>query len=66
MAEQEQKEKIHCPHCGFDVTSEPETEYGIFCPKGCGDFWSSEAISGAEIKNYRHNKKNNMMMRRKP
>jgi len=39
---------LHCPHCGFDITNELETEYGVFCPNACnakcGDFWKSEAL----------------------
>jgi endogenous inhibitor of DNA gyrase (YacG/DUF329 family) len=53
----------HCPHCGLDVTAIEETEYGIFCPKGCGDFWASETIAGDELHLYKHDKKYNMMLR---
>jgi ribosomal protein L37AE/L43A len=43
-----------CPHCGRDVTDETETEFGIFCPNRCGDFWQSETIPATEIHNYVH------------
>jgi endogenous inhibitor of DNA gyrase (YacG/DUF329 family) len=56
-------ERNHCPHCGADVTDVEETEYGIFCPNGCGDFWRSETIPASELSQYTHNAKHNMMMR---
>ena len=45
--------KIYCPYCGADVTKEKETEFGIFCPNGCGDFWKSEAIPKEELQKNR-------------
>lgn len=54
---------IHCPHCGINVTNEPQTEVGMFCPVGCGDFWKSETIPGAELDQYRHDPKHNMMIK---
>ncbi len=63
MAETAVVDSNHCPHCGTDVTNEEETEYGIFCPKGCGDFWRSETIPGSELKNYRHVKEYNLMIK---
>lgn len=57
------EETSHCPHCGVDVTKEEETEDGIFCPKGCGDFWRSETIPGSELHLYSHNEKHNMMIK---
>jgi hypothetical protein len=56
------KETSHCPHCGYDVTKVEETEFGIFCPKGCGDFWRSETISGDELPFYVHDTTFNMMI----
>lgn len=63
MAKTGVMDTIHCPHCGTDVTHEEETEFGIFCPKGCGDFWKSETIPGDEIINYRYAKEYNMMLK---
>lgn len=54
----------HCPHCGTDVTTEPVTEYGIFCPAGCGDFWESETMPGNTLHLYRHSRHFNMMLKK--
>lgn len=54
---------IHCPHCGTDVSQVEESEFGMFCPKGCGDFWRSEAIPGDELNQYRHSSSHNMMLK---
>lgn len=56
-------EKTYCPHCGVDVTNEEETEYGIFCPNGCGDFWRSETIPENDLELYTYDEKFNMMIR---
>lgn len=56
-------DKTFCPHCGHDVTECVETEYGIFCPKCCNDFWRSETIPEAEIAAYRHFPEYNLMLK---
>ena len=58
------EQQIFCPHCGTDVTSCEETEYGIFCPSCHNDFWKSETIPESEISLYVHMPQYNMMMRR--
>lgn len=58
-------ETNHCPHCGADVTKEPETECGLICPKCHDDFWRSETIPGADISQYTHFPEYNLMIRTK-
>ena len=58
------EQRLFCPHCGTDVTSCEETEYGIFCPSCHNDFWKSETIPESEISQYVHMPQYNMMMRR--
>ncbi len=58
------EQRLFCPHCGTDVTTCEETEYGIFCPSCNNDFWKSETIPESEISQYVHMPQYNMMMRR--
>lgn len=55
-------EKAYCPHCGQDVSTEEETEFGVFCPKCHNDFWMSESISGENIGSYTYYPEYNMML----
>jgi hypothetical protein len=55
--------KTYCPYCGADVTNQKETEFGIFCPNGCGDFWRSEAIPKRELHLYFHDTEHNIMLK---